>query len=256
MHTQKRGLNDQSSVLLATCQAQICDLNENKLTVRILLDQGSELSFITENIIQRLNLKRNHASIPLLGIGGLKSGKTRGVVELNIKAIHDKSIIRSIKVFILPRLTGQIPTFNVNTDFLNYIHHLQLADPDFNQPGSIDMIIGADSYHKIILPEIIPATSGFPLAQLTIFGWVFSGPVTPCTSSFISPILHCSVDNELEKLLVRFWTQEEPPLIATSSLSPEEQECDEHYQLTHSRDSQGRYIVRLPIKKSISSLED
>ncbi|XP_054278702.1 uncharacterized protein LOC128997139 [Macrosteles quadrilineatus] len=40
----------------------------NTVTARALIDQGSELSFITERIVQALELKRSPASVPLVGI--------------------------------------------------------------------------------------------------------------------------------------------------------------------------------------------
>lgn len=251
-----RELQERSSVLLATCQAQILDINGSHFTIQILLDPGSELSFITEKVVQKLRLTRKKASIPLIGIGALKSGRTRGVVEVILSAVNDKSIFCTLQAFILPCLTCKIPTFTVNLDSISSIKNLRLADPDFNRPGSIDMIIGSDSYSKIILPETIPATSSSPLAQLTIFGWVLSGPVPSGEASFNTASCHCAIDSDLDKLLLRFWTQEEVHCPKEFSLNPDEMFCEEHYRITHSRDSQGRYIVRLPLKKPVSSLGD
>lgn len=186
----------------------------------------------------------------------MKSGRTRGVVEINLGSLHDLSVTCTIHAFILTRLTGEVPSFTINEDEIPLIKNLQLADPNFGSPGSIDIIIGSDAFNKIICPDMIPATLTTPLAQLTIFGWVLSGPVTPISYSSFLQNFHCSVDKELENLLLRFWTQEETSLIKESSLSPEEQICEEHYKVTHSRDSQGRYIVRLPFKKPINSLGD
>jgi len=42
----------------------------------------------------------------------------------------------------------------------------------------------------------------------------------------------------------------------TTSLSTDEQECEQHYRLTHSRNQEGRYIVRLPFKQSATQLGD
>lgn len=167
------------------------------------------MSFVTEKTVQKLKLPRKNASIPLIGIGGLESGRTRGVVEINLCALHNRIASCTLPVYILPRLTRQIPTFTINSSIKNSILDLHLADPQFDQPGSIDMIIGSDSYCKILLPEMISATSSTPLAQLTIFGWVLSGPISSENRSSESTIFHCSRDKELEDLLIRFWKQEE-----------------------------------------------
>ncbi|XP_029666087.1 uncharacterized protein LOC115237287 [Formica exsecta] len=39
-------------------------------------------------------------------------------------------------------------------------------------------------------------------------------------------------------------------------MSTEEQECERHFQKTHSRDEQGRYVVRLPFKDNTAKLGD
>ncbi|XP_046746410.1 uncharacterized protein LOC124411360 [Diprion similis] len=50
--------------------------------------------------------------------------------------------------------------------------------------------------------------------------------------------------------------EEETPTSTDSHLSPEEQECEEHFASTHSRDGSGRYIVKLPLKSSPTVLGD
>lgn len=50
----------------------------------------------------------------------------------------------------------------------------------------------------------------------------------------------------LEQTLRRFWEIEE--VLALSELTPEEKACDDHFKATHSRNSEGRYVVRLPFK--------
>jgi len=46
---------------------------------RVLLDAGSELSFISEELVYQLKLSRKSVAIPLLGIGTY-SGCTKGSV--------------------------------------------------------------------------------------------------------------------------------------------------------------------------------
>lgn len=51
----------------------------------------------------------------------------------------------------------------------------------------------------------------------------------------------------LEQELRQFWEIEEIP--QQTILSPAEQQCKEHFRTTHSRNSDGQYIVRLPFKR-------
>ena len=47
-------------------------------------------------------------------------------------------------------------------------------------------------------------------------------------------------------MFLRFWEQEEVP--SKPLLKPDEQWCEDHFDLTHTRDETGRFIVRLPFK--------
>lgn len=243
-------------VLLATCQARISTSNGEYDSVRLLLDPGSELSFISEEVVRRLRLVRSSASIPLLEIGGISSGRTRGKVTVKLYAIHSPSLFCTIQAHILPQLTCKLPSFTVTSNTTTHIHRLQLADPEYNNPGPIDMIIGSDFYGQIILLDLIPANPPSPLAQLTIFGWVLSGPVSTSEVTSSATTQHCSVNQNLQDLLRRFWIQEEIPSSANSHLSPKKTLCETHFKSTHFRDPEGRYIVKLPLKSPVSSLGD
>lgn len=83
-----------------------------------------------------------------------------------------------------------------------------------------------------------------------------SGPIIANQLPRSSLVHHCSPDQELQELLSKFWSQEEIPITDRQSLSPEEEECEQHFLSTHSRDVSGRYIVRIPLKSDPSTLGD
>ncbi|XP_011858260.1 PREDICTED: uncharacterized protein LOC105555830 [Vollenhovia emeryi] len=95
-----------------------------------------------------------------------------------------------------------------------------------------------------------------PIAQLSIFGWLVLGPVSlsPLQMSTAHHIKVNQYDLDLQELLTRFWVQEELPTDAADQLTLEEQQCEDHYKATHSRDPTGRYIVRIPLKLPTSFL--
>ncbi|XP_043271210.1 uncharacterized protein [Venturia canescens] len=68
---------------------------------------------------------------------------------------------------------------------------------------------------------------------------------------------HAAVDHgyqELQDLLTQFWVQEEVPGSGESHLTPDEQECETQFLTTHKRHSDGRYVVRLPVKSTSGTL--
>lgn len=222
----------------------------------MLFDQGSELTFVSEDLVRRLQLKRTQASIPLSGIGGRYSGHTRGIVSLRLQSLHDSSESCEISAYILSKLTAKLPSFHVKNSIWPHLQGLQFADPDFLQPDYINLLIGADYYGFLIKPELIKGNLSSPIAQKSIFGWIVSGPVSAEANTTVTSGYHCSKDCELQDLITRFWTQEETNSNNQLSLTPDEKKCEEHYLRTYSRDNTGRYIVRLPLKLSVNDLGD
>ncbi|XP_043288839.1 uncharacterized protein [Venturia canescens] len=133
---------------------------------------------------------------------------------------------------------------------------IPLADPDFSVPDAVDLILGADAYGKLVRSQIRRGSPEEPIAQNTIFGWAIFGPCNEAHNSS-GWVQHAAVDHgfqALQDLLAQFWVQEEVPVQFGSDLTPEEQECEAHFVATHSRDSSGRYIVRLPLRSSTIQL--
>ncbi|XP_018406689.1 PREDICTED: uncharacterized protein LOC108782813, partial [Cyphomyrmex costatus] len=250
----ERVVSQKPITLLATCQVQIGTCDGDFVIARALLDPGSELSFITENLVHRLRLTRKAASIPLLGIGGTYSGRTKGFVDIVLHSLLDTADSYALQAFILPRLTFEIPSSSVTSTSWTHLKDLPLADPHFSKPGLIHIIIGADHYGQIIKPELRKGEPSSPIAQLTLFGWIVYGPVAPGISERGS--YHCHVDRDLQNLLTCFWKQEDIPKTVEKFLNSDEADCEAHFRSTVSRDSSGRYIVRLPLKSPATLLGD
>ncbi|XP_076549057.1 uncharacterized protein LOC143306157 [Osmia lignaria lignaria] len=241
--------------LLATAHAQVIT-SSTTYNARLLVDSGSELSFVSEDLVEQLGLQRTQSSISITGIGGKKSTQTRGIVSLHLQSLYNTSSI-SIQTHVLRTLTTILPSSEAPQQDWPHLNRLKLADPEFYKPRPIDVIIGADNYGRIIKSNVIKGSPSMPVAQLSIFGWLVIGPArrrqARAYSSFNASISQDS-DAALRELLTKFWIQEELPTENTSQLTPDEQECEDHFRATHSRDSTGRYVVRIPLKTNTKVL--
>lgn len=223
------------------------------LKIRALIDPGSELSFISEQIVSFLHLGRSHSKTPIIGIGGTSSGYTRGLVRVTLNFIHSSLDSMSIFAHILTHLTTCLPSSNLNSLSWPTLNNIPLADPDFLTPGPIDLILGADYYSEFIRPHVIQHDNSNLIAQQTLFGWVILGPIP--TSHHLSFTIRKSCSNDdLQSLLFKFWQLEEIPNNHSNSvtLSPEESLCEQHFVTTHYRRPDGKYVVRLPFVQTPS----
>ena len=129
------------------------------------------MTFISEECVQRLQLKRLKSEIIINGIGCSSKSTTRGKTDLTI--IDENSISYDVSAFILPRLTAAIPSSPLKVPELIKFPNIKLSDPNFAKPN-IDIIIGIDLYEQVIGNERTKVCDGI-YARKTVFGWTICG---------------------------------------------------------------------------------
>ena len=63
--------------------------------------------------------------------------------------------VLDINLHVIPKITNAIPSQEIDVSQLRHIHNLQLADPQFNVPGKIDILLGADVIEDVMLDNRI-----------------------------------------------------------------------------------------------------
>lgn len=109
-------------------------------------------------------------------------------------------------------------------------------------------------YINALLQGRLTGPSGSPVAFETIFGWVLGGNIS-CLSPSFHVTSHCTSISSRDDTICKFWEIEEaPPTCNDSELSLEERTIVRHFQETHSRSPEGRFIISLPKKPGVSPL--
>ena len=116
------------------------------------------------------------AVVGLLGLGNKKLAHPLGKVDLVLRSNYDDEFYLHVQAFVLPQVTGLQPSAPFENDWL-HLKGLKLADPSFNIPQGVDMILGVDTKAEIMLGGFIKGPLGMPVAELTVFGWIVWGPV-------------------------------------------------------------------------------
>ncbi|XP_038122126.1 uncharacterized protein LOC119770754 [Culex quinquefasciatus] len=201
-----------SVALLPTVIANLEGKDGKLHQVRCLVDSGSQASLITEACVKRIGLKRTNASLEVTGVNGEVVGTTAGAVTLVMSSRFDGETKLTTQAYVLGRLTATLPNQRFNVADLPFLEGLELADPSFNSPGEMDVILGADVFLSILQAGQVKNRQGIPVAQRSIFGWMVSGKISqPCRTSSHHAVLNVAQEFDIDRTLRLFWEDQEIP---------------------------------------------
>nr|XP_049699603.1 uncharacterized protein LOC126053427 isoform X4 [Helicoverpa armigera] len=232
------------SVLLSTALVTVVSTRGEKFDARILLDNGSTANFITETLCHKLGLPRRNVNSTISGINKQTSNSTQSC-RFTIQA-RNGGYRETITSFILPEITKILPAKAVDIGNINIPADIQLADPSFHIPSVIDILVGAEVFWNVLGSSSINLGRNKPKLHATKLGWIVSGPV-PLRNISNNQAHFCNVSmEELNNNLNRFWEIDSVP--SKHALSQEERACEESFRRNTVRDSEGRFVVTIPLK--------
>lgn len=248
-----------TEVLLSTARIDVVNPQNNKVeTVRALLDSGSQSSFISTRLKSRLQLTSlPHSATSILGIGDTSLNiipeRCRATLKSKCEAyIHEQDFL------VLPRITERLPKRLINIAHLNLKSlNLALADPTFNQPSEIDVLLGADVFWDLIGTQQHPLGNELPALRSSKLGWLIAGPIGKANNTRTTESISCNFitqENSLQSQLTKFWECEEFP----SPIEPKQfnTESEVHFVKNTYRSEDGRFCVRLPLIDTPDCLGD
>lgn len=222
---------------------------------RGLIDTGSQTNLVTFETIQRLRIATSTTFLPLTGPQETKMPSATQCATITIKLNHGK--VLKCTFYIVQKIICNLPIIPPREGIKTEFQHLKLADPTWDKPGPIDMLLGLGIWIKIVESKLIKSRDESAVAQLTKLGYIlFQAPssndqstVKICTSR-AGPAI---IDNHiLNSTMKRFWEVEELPF--KQRLTKDEQTCEDLFKLTHKRTPEGRYIVTMPFNDKINLL--
>ena len=170
------------SVFLQTAKAIVVNnQNDCRENVRVLFDNGSQKSFLTEEVSKSLKLRPvRKERLIVNGFGG----KEEKLVDLNVVSVSvhnalDEEKHGVIELYVVPSICKPICDQQIELAQVTYEHliSLKLADSSDGQSKlKIDMLIGNDFMWDYVGGDIIRGEDGRgPVAVGTTLGWVLSG---------------------------------------------------------------------------------
>nr|XP_029733924.1 uncharacterized protein LOC115269388 [Aedes albopictus] len=134
---------DKKSIsLLPTAVVKVQQADGGFSSARVLIDSGSQASLVTEACVRKLKLPRRNGKLVVNGLGQQEVGTTRGLVTIRLATRFNDVVVLTTEAYVHGKLTTTIPSQRFNPANLKLLDDLgDLADPEFNRPGAIDIIL-------------------------------------------------------------------------------------------------------------------
>ncbi len=216
-----------------------------RMKARAALDSGAGISMISESLASSLKLPRHPQHIAYEGIRG--KGVSKAYVHARLTSTRDSNKYMDVILSVIPRL-GPVQRPRDVADLLNIraLKELELSDPDLG--GNIDLLLGNLDRSTCIDGAPVVLTQEKITLTPTIFGWSVAGPLHGCNPVMLQTT---AKPDDLYQALSQQWELEAIPA------PPNDDATDpavQHFDDTHTRDASGRYVVRLPRKKTPPTL--
>ena len=232
------------------------------IPVRVLMDSGSQRSYVTESLKEKLDLVPEKMEVLNLNTFGddKYSKKQCGRVRLQLQG---KSKDIEISALCYPKICSPLLA-TIDLERHPHLRELDLADENLidrefgDFASNIDVLIGADYYLDVITGEIQRGDGG-PVAVKSEFGWLVSGSGYAKTSKGEETLAQlivqkadsatwsdsvCRDENEgLTSAVRKFWETESLGIFESEPLPKKEFLRGPKFE-----EGQGRYQVSLPWK--------
>ncbi|XP_055522586.1 uncharacterized protein LOC129716774 [Wyeomyia smithii] len=245
-------VEDEQDTLLATAVATIIGPGTKSSTCRAVLDSASHKHFITEALVLKLGLKQKRSNYTIIGIGGNRM-TIQFKVHARIKSRINEYVSPCLEFLVVNKITGKLPVQCIDPTRLKIPDNIELADPSFNVPGQVEILIGSGLFFKLIKGGQLNLEDHMPAVQETQLGWIVSGVIPTNHVGVGQALCGTLTENDVGKLLEQFWhfdSYDERPVNEYSS----EDACVAHFLDTHRRDDHGRFVVRLPFNSAKEQL--
>ncbi|XP_065061333.1 uncharacterized protein LOC135688421 [Rhopilema esculentum] len=187
-------VKEKTNVMLQTATAIAYGEDRSKKVT--LFDNGSQKSFISEELKRKLELKSEITEILNLNTFGSERyiKKSSDRVKVNI-VVQDEVV--TVSALTSPAVCSPLNT-RVDVSHYPHLNGLALADSVDVSNKRIDILIGADHYYDIVIGEVIKGSAG-PVAISSKLGWLLSGPVSFSNDKAFKV---CSSNNVIKSNLV------------------------------------------------------
>ena len=243
---------------------------KRRLLVNCFLDEGSDTTYVNEDVIETLGISTQKEEITINVANDQKVRLMAATLEIGLESVDGK-VDTTIVVKTSDKICGGMKPTDWVTMKQQWNHLKDIPFPHLAEKGVIDVLLGSDYYHLMFPMQEIRGQEDEPAARLCPLGWTAIGRIgksthprgTACANTgylhtFRSQILSPDIvnivntaDEELNITLKSFWdletvgivtqTQEETEMTPLEKIARKKVEQSLTYNGT-------RYEVAVPWK--------
>ena len=262
--TTNMHVNAKKSVLLQTARVQVKPPQQQQSSiVRMVLDSGSQKSYVTKEVKDALELPVIGKDKLLIKTFGETTPKitTCEIAQFTILCKNGTEFI--MQAYVVPVICTPISNqvLSLAVEKYDHLRRLDLADycegDELDSDKKVGILIGADYYWSLVGGRVIRGERGGPVAMEMKVGWVVSGPTEMVSENLCSHSLKIDSsviernDYGLVNEIKNFWNNES---IGIKSDTLEQGAVEKFKDEVRFIDN--RYEVKLPFMEGHSPVPD
>lgn len=174
----------------------------NMIETYAFLDSGSNTTFCTESLLQKLNIKGKKTQLSLTTIQSENVSTQCSVANLEIFDLSQRNLVDLPRVYSTQSLPVSISSISSQEDVNRWPHLKGIIIEKID--ADIDLLIGSDVPQALQPREVRESKDGGPFATRTILGWVLNGPLGRADNTAVHTASFIRADEELNRQFESF----------------------------------------------------
>ena len=232
------------------------------IATNALLDDGSTATFLNTKVAAELGLVGDTQEVTVDMLNGKHVTFSSELVTVRLKS-PDGTVDEKICARTADRIAANLPVVDWKQHASSWQHLSHIEFPRINRRRPIDLLIGIDNAQFHRCKAEVTGGDGEPIARLSPLGWTCVGKPSPSEpnpqrtvhsqSFLVNKLSRPEADNNLERLVRKFWEVEDYPS-SNNILTKDEKEAVRIVTESLTYTDSGRYTVGIPWKRKPPSV--
>ena len=200
------------------------------MKARGFIDTGTEMSCVSSHLASSVKAKRKRQTTFIVLFGAASCSHCDIITTIQLQPSSGDVPAIPMSMVVVDKILDSLPSSPVNSvRSLPCLAGLELSDPEFDQPGRVDLLIGLDNMANLEMRILeLDTPKGLMVASFRLQHLVFGVPPNS-SSNALAPIYTLfTLPSSSGEGISRFWELEEVPS-SEPGLSLEDHQVVDHF---------------------------